>query len=153
MTEGYNGWKNFETWTVSLWLGNEEADYKRWTVAAQDEWYNSKGAASVFNGLRTRGEAATSELADRMRVCYEERAETLLPCGLLRDLLQAAIDRADWEEVATPFVEAAMESDEERTDHTAGCTCEECLLARASLEEQRAEERLIEEHAQRQVQP
>lgn len=27
-TSGYNGWKNYETWNVSLWLDNEPATYE-----------------------------------------------------------------------------------------------------------------------------
>lgn len=28
MNETYNGWKNWATWNVALWLGNSEALYK-----------------------------------------------------------------------------------------------------------------------------
>ena len=24
---GYNGWKNYETWCVALWIGNDEGSY------------------------------------------------------------------------------------------------------------------------------
>jgi hypothetical protein len=31
----YNGWTNYETWAVSLWLGNEESSYRHWAYTAQ----------------------------------------------------------------------------------------------------------------------
>jgi len=27
----YNGWSNYETWAVNLWLTNEEGSYRYWT--------------------------------------------------------------------------------------------------------------------------
>lgn len=26
----YNGWKNWQTWNVALWLGNDEGLYRAW---------------------------------------------------------------------------------------------------------------------------
>ena len=31
MEKTYNGWRNYETWNVSLWINNEESLY-RWAV-------------------------------------------------------------------------------------------------------------------------
>ena len=32
---GYNGWPNYETWAVALWLGNEEVSYRFWMAVAR----------------------------------------------------------------------------------------------------------------------
>ncbi len=29
MSTGYNGWTNYETWNVNLWIDNEYGSYKR----------------------------------------------------------------------------------------------------------------------------
>jgi len=34
--EGYNGWKNRETWNVALWIGNDEGLYR---LALESEDY------------------------------------------------------------------------------------------------------------------
>jgi hypothetical protein len=40
-----NGWKNWETWNVSLWLNNDEATY----LAARD--YAARTAKANYKGL------------------------------------------------------------------------------------------------------
>lgn len=34
--EKYNGWANYETWNVALWLGNDEPLYRAVLAAARD---------------------------------------------------------------------------------------------------------------------
>ena len=43
MTEDkrYNGWKNYETWNVALWIGNEEGSYNYWRERSQECWDNA----------------------------------------------------------------------------------------------------------------
>ena len=35
--EKYNGFNNYETWVVKLWLDNSEGDYNYWQEAAEEE--------------------------------------------------------------------------------------------------------------------
>jgi hypothetical protein len=32
----YNGWTNYETWNVALWLDNEQSSERHWRGAAQE---------------------------------------------------------------------------------------------------------------------
>jgi len=38
MSEGYNGWSNYETWNVALWIGNDEGLYH---IARESRDYES----------------------------------------------------------------------------------------------------------------
>ena len=46
--EGYNGWKNYETWNVALWLGNDESLYE---IARKHRTYNVLREALVEAGV------------------------------------------------------------------------------------------------------
>lgn len=38
MTNTYNGWKNYETWNVALWLQNDEGYYAMAKAAKNYTW-------------------------------------------------------------------------------------------------------------------
>ena len=78
---GYNGWSNYETWLVALWLNNDEASY------------------NALEALRAEAESDYSkaeQLEELTRELYEYE-----PTGLVADLVNAALAEVDWVEIVT----------------------------------------------------
>ena len=94
MAEGYNGWTNYETWCVNLWLDNDgSANYLRDHVAMNEPM-------GVVEALKFIGEYV------------EELQESLLPDmpnSMFSDLLGAAISQVNWYEIAEYYLEDAEE--------------------------------------------
>lgn len=89
----YNGWKNYETWCISLWINNEEPMYKHWRARAcelRDEYEHKQGSA--------RG-ALAKELLDDFE---QDKPEVE---GFWGDLLTSAFQEVDWYEVAESLLE------------------------------------------------
>lgn len=91
----YNGWRNYETWNVALWLGNEEGTQRYWdertreiarTAEPRYEWESVE-------------DAARSELADELEREIEG-ARPELGASMFADLLGAALSEVDWREIA-----------------------------------------------------
>lgn len=88
----YNGWSNYETWNVKLWMDNEEGSYRYWNDEAhriaED---NSK-------------EDATRILADQLKDEHQNNAPDL-GASVWADLLGAALSEVDWYEIASALLE------------------------------------------------
>ena len=91
--EGYNGWKNYETWNVKLWLDNEQG-----TQELQREWAE-QAKATPKNEVWTREETTRFTLADIVKEFVEANVPDTEP-SMYGDLLGAAISRVDWNEIA-----------------------------------------------------
>jgi hypothetical protein len=103
MAEKYNGWKNYETWLVGLWLDNEEGSYSHWDDRAREIYIDS--AATAYS---TRKEVASSDLAQEIQESVEE-ANPLPQSGLYTDMLNAAMGEVDWYEIADHYLDAVIE--------------------------------------------
>ena len=90
--EGYNGWSNYETWAVALWIDNEEPSYRYWREAAA--WAKQRGSKQT----------AVIALANRLKDELSEQAPDL-GASMWADLLNAALGEVDWDEIAQNMIE------------------------------------------------
>ena len=85
---GYNGWKNYETWVVNLWLSNDRGTYEYMVEIAEEV------KDEEYPGLR---------MADILKEDIESGMPSL--DGMYGDLLSSAIDAVDFDEIGETFME------------------------------------------------
>ncbi len=111
--EKYQGWTNYETWTVSLWLNNEEASYRYWRNAARRHRRDALQCERVIDGTWTEVEAAKFNLADQLKEEITD-AGPLQNASVYGDLLDAALKEVDWQEIAQSLLDEVSEDEPPR---------------------------------------
>lgn len=106
MAELYNGWANYETWNVALWMG-EDGNY--WAEIAQEVWDDAEADRSF-----TREERATLTLSDRLKDSHEENTPSVT--GVYADLLNAALSEVNWYEIAEHYIADVDKEEEDEGD-------------------------------------
>ena len=100
----YEGYENYETWCVVLWLTNEQATYEFWIKEAErhitEAMHSGETDAAQHIFFRER---AMASLADQIKETVHDEA-VLSAASLYTDLLTAALDRVEWSEVAQSFM-------------------------------------------------
>jgi len=85
----YNGWSNYETWAVRLWMDNDQGSQEYWSETAR-----------MCDDAR--------ELAHYLERQHVEGMPDL-PNGIYSDLLLSALRSVDWYEIALALKEAEKE--------------------------------------------
>lgn len=98
--KGYNGWSNYETWNVKLWMDNDEYSYRRYEEMAQ-EAYDDAESDETFS----REDNAALSLSKTLRSEYEDALNDILEnarisASVWSDLLTSALGEVDWYEIA-----------------------------------------------------
>jgi hypothetical protein len=99
MCQKYNGYENYETWCISLWIDNEQGSQEYWSEQAQEIYDNAKA-----DQYSSKMDAACYTLSKELKSWAEEN-NPIKGSGMYSDLLQSAIDNANYYEIASNMLE------------------------------------------------
>lgn len=102
----YNGWTNYETWAVALWIDNEQGSHSYWCDAAQESWDDTDEDAD------DRAHDAAIVLAERLKSEHEE-AMPDLKATVWANLLGGAFSEVDWYEIAEHYLDDVNKDEKE----------------------------------------
>jgi len=95
----YNGWKNYPTWAVNLWLSNDEGSYHEASEIALDI------RRSQIDG-QTDPNFGRGVLAESYKRWVTDDLAPNLGASFAADLLGYALDCVDWYEIADAWLES-----------------------------------------------
>jgi hypothetical protein len=89
----YNGYTNYETWLVNLWIDNDE------------------GLSEMITDITRSNRSELHNIADSIKELIEEGIPEVT--GLYADLMNAAISEVNWHEIAENHLEELNENEPE----------------------------------------
>ncbi len=106
MCEKYNGWSNYPTWCVKLWIDNDEGLQNVIRDKAQVIWMDREPCGNV-----DARQMAITSLADELDDFIGEMLSDNLPYALGLDLYNWAFGQVNWWEIAKAIIEDEIEED------------------------------------------
>lgn len=103
--ETYNGWKNYPTWAVNLWLSNDEPLYREALERTRDAVENPTTTSEYWNAEET----ARFNVADMLKDWVTDDLAPDLGASFASDLLGYALGEVDWHEIADAWIEQVQD--------------------------------------------
>jgi hypothetical protein len=107
----YNGWKNRETWSASLWINNDEGLYEQANEILRDHFEDPQlDGTDAANWPAEQQRPLIIHMAgEYLKEWYEESTDPGVPLdGPIGDAWTAALEWTDWDEIARTIA-AALE--------------------------------------------
>ncbi len=93
----HNGYANYETWLVALWLDGEQGAYEYWQTQGKAAWFR---AGLEKHGWCAQSTSARINLRTTLHECIRDEHPLNDKADVWSDLLGAALRRVDWFEIA-----------------------------------------------------
>ena len=95
----YNGWTNYETWLVNLWLDNDQGSQEMVQELAKECVTNAIDKGCDAESVRND---AAYELSQQIKEFHEENTPETV--GVYSDLISAALGAVNWFEIAEHYI-------------------------------------------------
>ena len=118
----HNGWTNYETWAVALWIDNEEWSQERAQEIARDARREGPEHVNVKSGIWDAARAEVYILSDELKTWVRDTPPDdggMLPdlgATLASDLLGAAVSEVNWYEIAEHYLADLPTAEEEEEE-------------------------------------
>lgn len=99
----FNGWINYETWAVALWIDNEQSSYLYWREEAERHYRAASRSDLVRKGASSAAQSATLALAEQLKDEIRDGSPLDAPT-VYTDLLNAALGEVDWYQIAVELL-------------------------------------------------
>ena len=101
----YNGWTNYATWNVKLWMDNDQGSQEYWLEQAQA----AAAATDTDDDMESRKSDAASALETELENSHDDAAPDLQ--GPYADLMGYALGQVNWREIANSLLDDLDPSD------------------------------------------